>query len=116
MKTLVDSQILGLLSALLVTTTTALQAQTDKPQLPTTLPNTVVQVERRSGNCPKSIGIWTDGRQYEGGGEFTIIPDTLAFAGKAKLVSAKPKFVEYIAPLKPAYANCVARAKNSTLR
>lgn len=115
MKTLLDSKILGLLSALLVTTTTAIQAQPNKPQLPTTPPDTVVQVERRSGNCPKSIGIWTDALQYEGGGEFTIIPDTLAFAGKAKLVSAKSKLVEYIAPLKPAYANCVARAKNTEI-
>lgn len=109
MKKLPINAIIGLLS---VVCTTATYAQTNRLQLSTTPPDTVVQVERRSGNCPKSIGIWTDTRQYEGGGEFTIIPDTLAFAGKAKLVAAKPKFVEYIALLKPAYANCIARAKN----
>lgn len=113
MRPLLSSTIIGLLSV--ICTTASFQAQPSKPQLPTTSPDTVVQIERRAGNCPKSIGIWTDARQYEGGGEFTIIPDTLAFAGRAKLVAAKPKFVEYVAKLKPAYTNCIARAKNTEI-
>lgn len=109
MITLLSSTLIGLLT---LTLTTATPAQSIKPELPKTPPDTLVKVERRSGNCPQSIGVWTNTRQYEGGGQFTIIPDTLAFAGKAKLVAAKHKLVEYTASLKPAYSSCIARAKN----
>ncbi len=75
--------------------------------LPSTPPNTVLQIKRQSGNCPKTLGLWTATRQYEGGGEFTIIADTKPFAGLADLTSSGKKFVEYTAPLHKTYASCV---------
>lgn len=106
--------IFSVLSTLLVTATTTV-AQSSKPELPKTLPDTVLNVERQAGDCPKSVGLWTAFRYYEGGGENTVIADTLAIAGRAKLVSYGRKFVEYTAPLKPAYASCVGSARDENL-
>jgi len=88
------------------------QAQTTNPVLPNTSPNTILQVKRQSGICPSTFGIWTASRQYEGGGEFTVIADTAAIAGLADLTSSGKKFVEYTAPLKRAYASCVGRGRD----
>ncbi len=85
-------------------------AQAEKPILPKTPPNEVLKVNAKSGNCPKSLGIWLTFRSYEGGGEHTIIADTFPIAGVAKLTSKGKKFVEYTAPLKSTYANCVGTA------
>lgn len=100
-------------SALLVTTSTTTQAQSTKPVLPKTPPDLVLKVERKSGNCPKTIGLWTAFRYYEGGGEHTVIADTWAIAGRVQITASTKKFVEYKAPLKTAYATCVGQAKAS---
>ena len=100
-------------SALLVTTSTTTQAQSAKPVLPKTPPDLVLKVERKSGNCPKTIGIWTAFRYYEGGGEHTVIADTWAIAVRAQITTSTKKFVEYKAPLKTVYATCVGQAKAS---
>lgn len=100
-------------SALLVTTSITTQAQSTKPVLPKTPPDLVLKVERKSGNCPKTIGLWTAFRYYEGGGEHTVIADTWAIASRAKITAATKKLVEYKAPLKTVYATCVGQAKAS---
>lgn len=100
----------GLLSTLLVTAPTF--AATQKPTLPNTSANNVLNVERQSGACPKTIGLWTTALPYEGGAEFTVIADTLRIAGFAKLVASSEKFAEYKAPLKKAYASCVGSARD----
>ena len=100
-------------SVLLVTTSTTTQAQSTKPVLPKTLPDLVLKVERKSGNCPKTIGLWTAFRYYEGGGEHTVIADTWAIAGRAQITTSTKKLVEYKAPLKTVYATCVGQAKAS---
>jgi hypothetical protein len=102
---------LGIFSALLVITPTTTQAQSAKPVLPKTPPDMVLKVERQSGTCPKTIGIWTAFRYYEGGGEHTVIADTWAIAGRAQLISSGKKSIEYKAPLKTYFASCVAQAK-----
>ena len=113
---------LTIFSALLVTTSTTTQAQSTKPVLPKTPPDLVLKVERKSGNCPKTIGLWTAIRYYEGGGEHTVIADTWAmpygaakaqYAGRAQITASTKKFVEYKAPLKTVYATCVGQAKAS---
>ena len=101
--------VLALLSPLVVTASTP--AQPVKLVLPTSPPDTVHQVERQSGTCPSIIGVWNATRQYEGGGEFTIIPNTWVIAGRANLSSYTKKSVEYTAPLKLAYASCVGQAR-----
>ena len=103
----------GLLSTLLVSAPTFAAIQ--KPKLPNTSPNKVLNVERQTGACPKTIGLWTAWRYYEGGGEHTVIADTLPIAGSAKLVASSKKFAEYKAPLKKAYADCVASASDQEL-
>jgi len=72
---------------------TTTKTQQTNPVLPNTPPNTVLQIKRQSGNCPKTFGLWTTTRQYEGGGEFTIIADTKPFAGLADMTSSGKKFV-----------------------
>lgn len=101
---------LVLSSALLVMAAT-IQAQSAKPVLPTTPPDIVLKVERQSGTCPKTIGIWTAFRYYEGGGEHTVIADTWVIADRAQLISLGKKLVEYKAPLKTYLASCVGQAK-----
>ncbi len=110
MNTLARFTSLNLFSALLVMAPTSAQAQPTKPALPKTPPNTVLNVERQSGTCPKTIGLWTSFRYYEGGGEHTVIASILAVAGSAKLTLSSKKLVEYRAPLKQAYAACVGKA------
>lgn len=100
-------------SALLVTTSTTTQAQSTKPVLPKTPPDMVLKVERKSGICPKTIGLWTAFRYYEGGGEHTVIANTWAIASRAQITASTKKFVQYKAPLKIAYATCVGQAKAS---
>ena len=90
---------------------TKTQAQSARPVLPKTPPDIVLKVERQSGNCPKTIGIWTAFRYYEGGGEHTVIADTWAIADRAQLISSGKKVVEYKAPLKTSYASCIGQAK-----
>jgi hypothetical protein len=102
---------LVMFSALVVMAPIKTQAQSARPVLPKTPPDIVLKVERQSGNCPKTIGIWTAFRYYEGGGEHTVIADTWAIADHAQLVSSGKKVVEYKAPLKTSYASCVSQAK-----
>lgn len=78
--------------------------------IPRTSPNESFQVNRTSGNCPKTVGLWHSIRQYEGGGEFTLIANTSAIAGPARLVRSTKKFAEFSAPLKSNFASCVGTA------
>jgi hypothetical protein len=99
----------GISSSLLFTSALSF-AQADKPSLPKTPPNELLIVTAKTGNCPKSLGMWLSFRSYEGGGEHTVIPNTFPMAGVAKLTSKGKKFVEYTAPLKSNYVNCVGTA------
>ncbi|MBH8552894.1 hypothetical protein I8751_11040 [Nostocaceae cyanobacterium CENA357] len=105
----------GILCPLFVTAPIIAFAEIQKPKLPTTPPNTLLSVEIQKGNCPKTIGVWTNFRYYEGGGEHTVIADTYPIAGVTKLKSAGKKFVEYTAPLKQTYTSCVGRAIHKEL-
>lgn len=100
-----------MLSALLVTTSTTTQAQSTTPVLPKTPPDILLKVERKSGICPRTVGLWTAFRYYEGGGEHTVIADTWAIANRAQITTAAKKFVEYKAPLRTDFATCVGQAK-----
>lgn len=97
--------------ALLVTTSTTTQAQLTKPVLPKTPPDILLKVERQAGSCPKTVGLWTAFRYYEGGGEHTVIADTWAIAQRAQITTYGKKFVAYKAPLRTDFATCVGQAK-----
>lgn len=87
--------------------------QTQAPTLPRTAANSTLNVTRQSGNCPRMVKLWTSERQYEGGGEFTAIADTLAIAGPSRLVRSNNKSAEFTAPLKSNFASCVGQASSN---
>lgn len=98
--------IVSFFSALIIIAATTTQAQSTKPVLPKFPPNAVLKVRGLRGNCPKTVGIWTSFRTYEGGGEHSVIADTLPVADRAKVVSYGQKLVDYKARLKTTYADC----------
>lgn len=63
-------------------------------------------IKQQGGNCPQFLRVKTTSRYYEGGGEHTVIPDTLVITGPAKYRSGNKKTAEYEASLKPEFANC----------
>ncbi|UBF26150.1 hypothetical protein K9N68_32275 [Kovacikia minuta CCNUW1] len=101
--------IMGLLSMLVLSLPMPTQAQ-PKPAIPDGEPNLTLKVIRQSGNCPQEVRLWTAIRQYEGGGEHTVIADTLPIVATAvKLTTSYPQLIEYSAPLKQDFASCLAR-------
>jgi hypothetical protein len=74
------SIVASLISLLVGATAASLQAQPAKPQIPTTKPNLPLVVVRKTGNCPQQVNLWTSFRYYEGGGEHTVIADTVPIA------------------------------------
>lgn len=114
MKKLIQfSTILGILSTVIVGIPAISQNQ-PAPSLPRTPANTVFNVRRQQGNCPRTVRLWTSFRYYEGGGEHTVIADTGPIANNARLISSTKKIAEYRAPLKRAYASCIGQANSST--
>lgn len=105
----------GVLSLGLLTSVIPLQAQTSKPALPKTPANTTLAIARQKGTCPTQIRLWTSFRTYEGGGEHTVIADTLAISAPARLTASGAQFVEFQAPLQPKYQTCVGRAVNQEM-
>ncbi|MCL1464771.1 hypothetical protein [Argonema galeatum] len=99
----------GILSTLLVAAPAMTQNQ-PPPTIPRASPNTTFTVTRQSGTCPRTVKLWTSFRYYEGGGENTVISDTAAIAGPARLVRSTKKLAEFTAPLKSNFASCVGQA------
>jgi hypothetical protein len=102
----------GILSTL-VAATPALTQTATAPRLPRTQPNLTFNVQRQSGSCPRTVNLWHSTRYYEGGGEHTVIANTAAIAGTARLVTANKKYAEFRAPLQRAYASCVGVARSN---
>lgn len=76
-------------------------------------PNVKLNVQRTSGTCPQTVGLWWITLPYEGGAEHTVIADTKAFADSVKLVASNnQQFVEFVAPLRSNYASCVGQTRN----
>jgi hypothetical protein len=95
----------GLTLATLITTSTAVQAQSfDKP-------NINLKIERKLGNCPADVGLWWMGFGMEGGADHIVVADTNLIANNAKVSRSGNKFVEYEATLEPKYASCVGQAQ-----
>ncbi|WP_230966824.1 hypothetical protein [Nostoc sp. NZL] len=68
-------------------------------------------VQRSSGTCPQTIGLWWFLLPYEGGAEHTVVADTREFADTTKLVSSNKQFVEFVSPLRSNYASCVGQTR-----
>lgn len=68
----------------------------------------------KSGKCPKYAQIKTTFRYYEGGGEWNVAANTIAFASRASLVSRSHKVAVFRAPLKYAFRSCRGIAASSS--
>ncbi|MBK1988216.1 hypothetical protein A0J48_011810 [Sphaerospermopsis aphanizomenoides BCCUSP55] len=88
-------------------------AQVNFASGPIAAPNVKLSVQRKSGSCPQTVGLWWITLPYEGGAEHTVVADTKAFADAVKLVASNHKqFVEFVAPLRSNYASCVGQTRN----
>ncbi|KYC36033.1 hypothetical protein WA1_40540 [Scytonema hofmannii PCC 7110] len=109
----------GILCTFLVTEIISATAQTQQPQTesrPLSAPNVTMKVQRISGTCPQSVGLWWFLLPFEGGAEHTVVADTKAFADSTKLVSSNNKqFVEFVSPLRINYASCIGQTQNQEL-
>jgi hypothetical protein len=93
---------------------TATAQQAPGPQFS---PNINLKVQRTSGTCPQTVGLWWFGLPYEGGAEHTVVANTTAFAEPAQLVaSTNKRFVEFVAPLRSNYASCVGTSSSPEYR
>ncbi|MBD2292911.1 hypothetical protein H6G06_05300 [Anabaena sphaerica FACHB-251] len=97
---------------LLVAPTISHPASAQTTPGPIAAPNVKLTVQRSSGTCPQTVGLWWITLPYEGGAEHTVVADTRAFADSVKLVSANKQFVEFVAPLRSNYASCVGQTRN----
>jgi hypothetical protein len=102
----------GLVAGMLATATPFIQAQPARFVLAKVPPNFRVDVERQSGVCPNTMGLWTWFRNYAGGGEYIVVADTRVIAGSARAIAAQDQTVEYVAPLRGAYASCIGQASS----
>ena len=88
------------------------QAQSQPQPGPISAPNVTLTVQRSSGTCPQTIGLWWFVLPYEGGVEHTVVADTKEFADETKLISSNNKqFVEFVSPLRTNYASCVGQTR-----
>ncbi|HIK05107.1 MAG TPA: hypothetical protein IGS40_10385 [Trichormus sp. M33_DOE_039] len=103
----------GILGALVVVgiIATKTSAQPQPEPGPIFAPNVKLNVQRASGNCPNTVGLWWMGLPYEGGAEHTVVADTRAFADTTKLVPSNHQhFVEFVSNLHSQYVSCVGKA------
>lgn len=104
-----------LLAVLLIASSPPIKAQSITEVVSNPPPNKQYNVVRESGNCPKNVGIWNISFGYRQDAlmsEQIAIADTLPIAGLARLASERFRFVEFQAPLLPAYASCVGEASS----
>lgn len=88
------------------------QAQQESALGPLAAPNVQLKVQRTSGSCPQTVGLWWLVLPYEGGAEHTVAADTTAFADSTGLVKSNNKlFVEFVSPLRSNYASCVGQTQ-----
>ncbi|BBD60371.1 hypothetical protein NIES2109_31680 [Nostoc sp. HK-01] len=103
----------GILCPLVVASAIASTAQAQPSQSPLAEPNVQLKVQRTTGTCPQTVGLWWLTLPYEGGAEHTVIADTRAFADTTKLVPSKNQhFVEFVSPLRNNYATCVGQTQS----
>ncbi|MBD2345127.1 hypothetical protein [Anabaena subtropica] len=95
-----------------VTKLIATTAQAQSAPGPMFTPNVNLKVQRTSGTCPQTVGLWWIGLPYEGGAEHTVVADTRAFADTTQLTASNnQRFVEFVSPLRSNYASCVGQVR-----
>ncbi|WP_414755950.1 hypothetical protein [Anabaena sp. CCY 9910] len=114
MKNWVQStNIAKIFSPILLLGTITATAQAQSAQGPLFSPNVNLQVQRISGVCPPTVGLWWIILPYEGGAEHTVVADIRAFADNTQLVASdNQQFVEFVSPLRSNYASCVGQASS----
>ncbi|MEC4984199.1 MAG: hypothetical protein SAJ37_00890 [Oscillatoria sp. PMC 1068.18] len=75
-------------------------------------PNLTISVERESGICPETVGVFSFLLPYEGGADHLVVAETQPFANQTKLVVEEDKFVEYQSNLSDRYLDCIAQAQS----
>lgn len=90
------------------------EAQNTTPPGPLSQPNVRLTVDRQSGSCPPSVGLWWFVMPYEGGAEHTVALDTRAFADTTKRIAATKQTVDFVAPLRGNYTSCVGQTRGGT--
>jgi hypothetical protein len=83
-----------------------------RPPGPLSQPTVNIAVDRKSGTCPASIGLWWIVLPYEGGSEHTVVLDSRAFSDSTKQVAATRQTVDFVMPLRSNYASCVGQTRN----
>ncbi|MBD2447229.1 hypothetical protein H6G76_08625 [Nostoc sp. FACHB-152] len=102
----------GILCPLFLAGAIASTAKAQSAPGPLAAPNVQLKVQRTSGNCPQTVGLWWLALPYEGGAEHTVVADTTAFADSTDLVKSNNKlFVEFVSPLRSNYASCVGQTQ-----
>lgn len=95
----------------------SINAQQDPLAQTVIQPNFQFNVQRQSGNCPETVGLWMFMQGFEGGADHTIVAETQAIASApVKLVVSEKKQLEYEAPLKSEYATCVGESRSDLVR
>ncbi|MBD2491567.1 hypothetical protein [Aulosira sp. FACHB-615] len=103
----------GILCPLITAGAIASTAQAKPSQSPLAEPNVQLKVQRTSGTCPQTVGLWWLILPYEGGAEHTVIAETRDFADTTQLVASNNKlFVEFVSPLRSNYANCIGQTQS----
>jgi hypothetical protein len=111
-KILQSKKINVIITAFLVAATTYHPASAQTTSGAIAEPNVRINVQRKNGNCPQTVGLWWFVLPYEGGAEHTVVADTRAFADSVKLLSANQQFVEFVATLRSNYASCIGETRN----
>ncbi|MCU0551366.1 MAG: hypothetical protein MUC48_18615 [Leptolyngbya sp. Prado105] len=86
----------------IVPSATSTTPATTRPEQPTL----IFPVQRRSGTCPTSIGVWEILLPLEGGADHIVVADIRP----AKITASTARSLTYAAPLAANYASCVGQA------
>jgi hypothetical protein len=98
-----------LLSPALAATTTGARS------IPPRKPDLFIKIKQHSGACPKTLGVWTWAKFYEGGGTNFVVADTAALAGPAMRTKFTKTVAEFSATLDRRWASCVGDGLNQDL-
>jgi len=79
-------------------------------------PNVSIEVDRQSGTCPDTVGLWILPLSVVGAVEYTVVPNILPFTDSSKLSGFDRKAANYEATLNSQYASCVGQAESRSAK
>ncbi|MEC4893054.1 MAG: hypothetical protein SAL07_12555 [Oscillatoria sp. PMC 1051.18] len=90
------------------------ELERETPPGPPAEPNITIPLERQSGTCPETVGVYSFLLPYEGGADHLVVAETQPFANQTKLAVEEDKFVEYQSNLSDRYLDCIAQAQSES--